>query len=291
MKRIASLLLCALVPLASSQAADIIFVSFHSDDNTPSAAAAAAGFTQAPDAGYTQLLRDNGHNVTRYVTTATPDAALLNAADLVIISRSVPSANYQNAGATAWNSITAPMMILGGYVVRQNRMGFFTGSTIPDTTDSVRLTANESANPIFAGVSLDPQNTMVNTYGHIESFNGITQRGISVVTDPIAGGGTMLASIAAPGTPTGGLIIGEWQAGATLANGTADVLGGRRLIFLTGSRENDGLTAEGSGIYDLDPDGAQLFLNAVDYVAVPEPSTYALLGLGALVLVLRRKKA
>jgi hypothetical protein len=289
MKRIASLLLCAVVPIVSSEAADVAFVSFHPADDTPSAAAAAAGFTMAPDVGYTQLLEANGHNVTRYLTTGTPDAGFLNDFDLVIISRSVPSANYQNAAATAWNSISAPMMILGGYVLRQNRMGFFTASNIPDTADTVMLTATDSANPIFAGVSLDAGNTMVNPYAHIVSFNGTAQRGISVVTDPIAGGGTMIAGIAAPGTPTGGLIIGEWQAGASMSNG--DTLAGRRLVFLTGSREVSGLTAEGAGIYDLDADGAQLFLNAVNYVAVPEPSTYALLGLGALAFVLRRKRA
>src|SRR6185436_7875422 len=85
------LLLCAVLMAMSSQAANIIFVSFHADDNVPSTAAATAGFTQAPDIGYTQLLRANGHTVTRYLTRDIPEAAVLNAADLVIISRSVPS--------------------------------------------------------------------------------------------------------------------------------------------------------------------------------------------------------
>jgi hypothetical protein len=56
--------------------------------------------------------------------------------------------------------------------------------------------------------------------------------------------------------------------------GPADILGGRRLVFLTGSREIGGLTSEGAGIYDLDPDGAQMFVNAVRYMArtpVPPP--------------------
>jgi hypothetical protein len=68
------------------------------------------------------------------------------------------------------------------------------------------------------------------------------------------------------------MVIGEWPAGATMGNASANQLGGHRLVFLTGSREVSGLTSEGSGIYDLSADGAKLFLNAVNYMAGTEPS-------------------
>ena len=64
------------------------------------------------------------------------------------------------------------------------------------------------------------------------------------------------------------MIIGEWQAGAKMADASADLLGGHRLVFLTGSEEQaTGLTSEAAGIYDLGADGAKLFLNAVKYMA------------------------
>jgi len=89
-----------------------------------------------------------------------------------------------------------------------------------------------------------------------------------VNTDPLAGGGTNLATIGTAGDPAlGGMVIGEWQAGAKMGNAAGDTLGGHRLVFLTGSRERDGLTSQGSGIYDLTDDGAKLFLNAVNYMA------------------------
>jgi len=45
-----------------------------------------------------------------------------------------------------------------------------------------------------------------------------------------------------------------------------DVLGGPRLVFLTGSREPDGVTGgQAAALYDLYPDGEQMFLNAVEY--------------------------
>jgi hypothetical protein len=278
MKKLALFLLCALLANVSSKAANIIWISFHSADNTPSAAAATAGFTQAPDVGYTQLLANNGHTVTRVVTldNAGLNAAMLNAADLVIISRSVPSGHYQTDAETAfWHGITAPTLILGGYVIRGGasggvRLGFMAGDTIPDTATSVRLRARYPNHPIFAGLSLDSGGTMVNPYANIVSFTNVAQRGISVVTGATAGNGTVLATVA-PGDPTaGGMVIGEWLAGATMNTtpngGSADTLAGHRLILLTGSREVAGLTAEGAGIYDLTPDGAQLLLNAVNYM-------------------------
>jgi hypothetical protein len=207
--------------------------------------------------------------------------AFLNTFDLVIISRSVPSGDYQNAGSTlAWNSdLTAPAIIMGGYVLRNSRLGFTTGGTIPDTSGTVRLTVNEPEHPIFEGIALDEGNTMINDYASLVTFNEILQRGISVNTDPVAGEGTVLAVIGTEGdSAVGGMVIGEWAAGATLANAAGDTLGGHRLVFLSGSREHganpdlgiSGLTSHGAGIYDLDADGAQMFANAVNYMAEPK---------------------
>jgi hypothetical protein len=253
--------------------ARIAWVSFHPADDMPSTDASNAGFTNAADVAYTQLLRQNGHDVTRVVTSGTPDTELLNAFDLVIISRSVGSGDYQEAAETAaWNGITAPTLILGGYVLRANRLGFVIGNGIPDTIGPVRLTVNDPDHPIFEGIDLDDANTMANPYADVVMFNGVVQRGISVNADPVAGAGTVLATIGTPEDPAfGGTVIAEWEAGDTLANATGDTLGGQRVVLLTGSRENDGLTSQGAGIYDLNPDGAQIFLNAVNYLAGTEP--------------------
>jgi hypothetical protein len=253
------------------QAANIIWVSFHPGDSTPSAGAAGTGFTTAPDKAYTDLLQANGYTVTRYVSTATPDTAVINAADLVIISRSVASANYQNAAATTWNRVTAPMMILNGYVIRQSRMGFATGDTIPDITGDITLTVSKPAHPIFAGIPLSG-GTMVNPYAGIVQHptTGATMRGISIVTQPANANGTVLATVSAAGNgPAGAMVIAEWPAGATVTHaggGGTDVLGGPRLVILTGGRETNGVSAETAGYYDLRPDGARMFVNAVMYM-------------------------
>ena len=305
MKKLAFPLACAL-SVASVDAANILFVSFHSTD-APSANAAntAFGFNttgEAPDKGFTDLLRNAGHNVTRVLTTGTPNLAQLNAADLVIVSRSVPSGDYQtDQESRDWNSVTAPMMILGGYIIRgvgtapaNARLGLMAGNNIPDTTGNVTITATDPNHPIYQGITLGAGNTLAYATD-VNNPAGTLQRGISTVTGATAGGGTTLATTDIAGVA--GLIIGEWQAGATMADQTSatfptqDTLGGHRMVFLAGSREHAAAptSSEIAGIMNLTPEGRQLLLNAVDYMAVPEPSTYALIGLGGMALFFRRR--
>jgi len=257
-------------------AGNIIWVSFHGADDAPSGPAADVGFTEASDKGYTDLLKANGYNVTRYITSSTPDPEVLNAADLVIISRAVSSGGYSNDGATAWNNISAPMIIMGGYVLRSSRMGYTTGTNMPDTTGDVKLTVSDPTHPIFAGIPLT-DGTMDNSYAGgavVLPTDGTTvSRGISINNDPADDEGTILATIAeasADTGPVGGMVIAEWPAGATLTHAggaETDVLAGHRLVFLTGSREPDGVTGgDAAGLYDLYPDGEKMLLNAVDYM-------------------------
>jgi hypothetical protein len=249
----------------------VIWVSFHGADNEPSNGAKGVGFTEAPDKAYTDLLKANGYDVTRFITTGTPDVNVLNAADLVIVGRSVNSGHYSNAAATTWNGVSAPMIIMGGYTMRKNRLGFATGNTIPDTTADVALTVSDPNHPIFAGIPL-LDGTMVNPYAGIAIYptDGTTKaRGISIVTGPMNAEGKVLAAVSAAGVPAAGTVIAEWPAGATLTHdggaGT-DVLAGPRLVFLTGAREASGKSSETAGMYDLYPDGEQMFLNAVKYM-------------------------
>jgi hypothetical protein len=245
-----------------------------------SAGAAGAGFTNAPDKAYTDLLAANGYNVTRYVTTGTPDPAVLNAADLVIIGRSVNSGHYQNASATAWNNIAAPIINMAGYTLRSNRLGFVTASTTPvDITNNITLTVSNPAHPIFAGIPLTG-GTMDNPFAGLASYPpevtaANPPRGISISPDPANANGTVLATVSAAGNgPAGAMVIAEWPAGAqvTHAGGAlTDTLAGRRLVFLSGSREGDTISSQTAGLFDLTADGTQMFLNAVEYMLHPEP--------------------
>ena len=101
---------CFFFVSATAWSANVTWVSFHDTDG-PSADAAAAGLTAAADIGYTDLLSANGHTVSRFLThepLTTDDLSQLNASDLVIISRSVNSGQYDPP--TDWNTqVTAPV--------------------------------------------------------------------------------------------------------------------------------------------------------------------------------------
>ncbi len=262
----------------------VAFVTFHSADDAPSTAAVNNGFTTAPDKGYTDLLKAAGYAVTRVVQSNNPDVNALNAMDLVIVSRSVASGSFQSAAADIWNTkITKPLINLNGYTLRKSRLGFYIGSTIPDTTGAVKLAVADVNNPIFEGIEL-VNGTMKNPFATLLTYaDGVAARGISVVTDAADPNGVVLATIAAaePNTtatgPAGAVMIAEWQAGATLTHdGGAgkSTLAGRRLVFLTGSREAaSGKDAQTAGMCDLTEDGAKLFLNAVKYMLTPPPGS------------------
>jgi len=269
----------------------IAWVSYHAADDEPHADAAAFGFTQAPDIEYTDLLKAQGYEVVRVLTSQTPDVEFLNTMDLVIISRTASSGHYSGSGASLWNSVTTPTINLNGYTLRNSRMGFTTGGTMVDTTGDVRLTVTDSAHPIFAGIALT-DGTMDNLFAEgavpLTTDETILSRGISINNDPVEDEGIVLATIAeasADTGPVGGMMIAEYPAGATMENSSGsptDVLGGPRLVFLTGSREPSGVTGgQAAALYDLFEDGTQMFLNAVAYM-LPSPGPVNILANGGL---------
>jgi uncharacterized protein (TIGR03382 family) len=300
--------LSALVFAGSASAANIAFVSFHNSNTASAAAQGVLGAgADAPDKGYTDLLTANGHTVTRILTADNLDTSTLNSFDLVIVGRSVNSAHYQQAPEPAnWHSVlTKPAIFMGGYTLRNVRLGYTTGGTIPDTggagnpTGEIKLEALQPGHPIFAGVTLDGSNIMVNNYTTPLPTVGVApatpslQRGISVNTDPLIAGGTVLAKVATVGDPANsgtGMIIGSFPAGTLM--GTGQTLSAPRLVFLSGTREANGHSSETAGFFDLTADGQRLFLNAVAHMAsVPEPATPTLAVMAMAGLGLFRRRA
>jgi hypothetical protein len=167
------------------------------------------------------------------------------------------------------------MINLNGYTLRSSRLGFTDGTDMPDTTGDIQLAVTDPTHPIFAGIALT-DGVMDNLYaeGAVPlPTDGTISRGISINNNTLDEEGTVLATVAevsAATGPVGGMIIAELPAGATLQNSSGspdDMLGGPRLVFLTGSREPDGVTGgQAAALYDLYPDGEQMFLNAVKYM-------------------------
>jgi hypothetical protein len=259
--------------VAPAWAVNISWLSLHPDDN-PVTDAANNGYTMASDIGYVNLLRGAGHTVNRFVTQS-PTAAfidMIDDADLVIVSRQVASDAYQDdPERVLWHGVTKPMMMMSGYILRNNRLQFMSGDTIPDTSTAgpVTLTAAVPSHPIFQGITLDGSNNMTFATYPISTpaATPAPMRGISVVTNPPAGGGTVLATVGTPGDPVttaNGMLIGHWPAGSILG---ANTLAGPRMAFLSGTREPASPNPIAlAGIHDLTPQGDQLFLNSVCFM-------------------------
>jgi len=101
----------------------------------------------------------------------------------VIISRTASSGHYSGSGATLWNSVTAPMMNLNGYTLRNSRLGFTDGGDMVDTTGDVRLTVTDPTHPIFKGIALT-DGTMDNPFAEgavpLPPDPSIISRGVSI---------------------------------------------------------------------------------------------------------------
>jgi hypothetical protein len=232
--------------------------------------------TEAPDALYTRLLTRDGHEVYRIATTSTPDKALLESYDLVIVSRSVASGDYvSDAQGMTWHGLETPVMILGGYVTRSNRLGFTQGTTMIDAASPIYLKAKDPSHPVFEGIPLDAEHVMAQLYAEPVTWNGILQRGISVNQNPLSGGGKIIATHATHSDNAyGGIVIAEWEPGATISHAAEPILAEKRMLFLTGSREASGFTSETAGLFDLTEEGGHMFLNAVRYLTQTQETTF-----------------
>jgi hypothetical protein len=288
MKKVILGSVCLLLLSSPVGAASVAWISLHPTDATVTASAN-HGYTAATDIGYVDLLRNAGHTVTRYLTQSPANATTgqafidnLNTHDLVIVSRQVGSGDYGEgtaAGADAtterirWHTgVTKPMMLMSGYVLRNNRLQFMTGDTIPDapTTNpangTVVLTAAAPSHPIFQGIALDASNNMNFATYPISAPDGSAMQGISVVTNPIAGGGTVLATVSSTAANgANGMLIGHWPTGAVLGG---NALAAPRMAFMSGTREpvSPNNQVEIAGVKDLTAAGDQLFLNSVCFM-------------------------
>lgn len=260
------------------------------------------------DEGFVSLLSGAGHTVTRFnpaagaATLSAADVAALNSYDLVILGRSILSSVMDSAAKTLpWNSqVTKPILAINSYLTRGNRLGWFPGTTQPDSVLN-SLTFSDLNDPIQAyltsGISLSGMTTVNSvTEAVIYPDGAVDPRGTSLINGPTVAGGTVLA------TTNNGMssFIASIPAGTAITAGLSagQTLGGFRMQFLAGNREST--TAPNNpigsaGFENLTPEGELLFLRSVDIainngnVPIPEPATVTLAAIAALPLLRRRR--
>lgn len=214
----------------------IVWVSDNKADNT--------------DEDWINLLADEGYTMNldfRNEEGRDLDALelqVLNAADLIIISRDTDSTSYaQGNEATVWNSISTPIILQVGHIVRSHRWGWLDTTGTANAFSMMEVVVPN--HPIFEGVTLDASN-QVNILTSVVTF--------AETSDP--GNGTFLAR-----TPDYAWIV-EWEPGQEFYSGSGQYARERRLYFVAGGTEGSNV----DGRYNFNDEGRIMFLNAVRYM-------------------------
>jgi len=196
----------------------------------------------ANDAGFITLLEGKGHTVEaesgKYNNLDATGAAALNAFDLVIISRSTNSGNFDASIAGIWATVTKPVLNLSSYVARSSRLQFF-NSANQDEAGGTTIVAQNPSHPIFNGVTLDANNAV-----EVSAVN------LHVIVSNDPGNGALLGLTGDASNAT----IAEWDANTAAYSG-ATVFPSKRMF----------LAATGGG-FNYNEAGSKLFLNCVHYI-------------------------
>ena len=208
--------------------------------------------TDAHDQGFIDLLTSQGYTVDRLDSPRDMTAAKVitaNGYDLVIVGRHGDSGSYDDTTPdgeeeTLWNSITAPLINMNGYLWRNSRWKHLNSGTTFNT--SANMGVVDSEDPLFGGIQLDENNQV----------NIISQGVSTILTITDAGNGTVAAYRAISGEEY--VWIARWTTGQEYYVGAGQFAGGPRMVFAGG--ESGG---NGDGTYNLTEQGELMFLNAV----------------------------
>ncbi|MHC4702723.1 MAG: PA14 domain-containing protein [Planctomycetota bacterium] len=245
----------ALCLLSTGRAATIIWVSDNYDelaDGVPD------------DAGFVELLESTGHTIDNTPGSAfgngywrTLDAdkiATLNAADLIVYSRSSDSGNYDDDDEiNQWNSITTPMILMSPYQARSSRWLWVDNTSLTGDGGTPLIEAVDPSHPLFYEIELNASN-------QVEIYDQSVGTGtVSFYGSLDVGNGELIAQVAGQDLTA----IAEWEAGVEYHAGAGQTPGSDRLMLFMGTREGVGY---GRGEYNLNEQGAKLFINAVQYM-------------------------
>jgi len=223
------------------------------------------------DQGFIDLLTAEGHNLDvrldywNELDLEPNKVDELNAADLVIVSRSTSSGDHDDGDEPAlWNSVTSPMILTTAYLVRTSKWVWMETDDVTQV-DAI-LMALDTSHPVFDGVTFEADNIVI-------AYDNTVSAGLTSFPATIdVGNGTLIAQ------PLGidSAAIVEWDAGVEMYPGSGAVAGGPRMFLACGSHEKDagGVVVGPHGAYNLTADGEQMLRNAIAYMLPEAPAGY-----------------
>ncbi|MBP8303427.1 MAG: discoidin domain-containing protein [Phycisphaerae bacterium] len=209
------------------------------------------------DQGWIDLLRGEGYTVqadttANHMVLDATNLAALEAADLIIVSRTTNSGNYATDAAevTQWNSIETPLILFAAYTARSSRWLWINSAATTEYAAETMLEVVQADHPVFRGLS--PANNQ------IDVIDGAVNAGqCSFITGTDVGNGTLIARRA----DNGNIWIAEWEAGAPFYAATTQQPADKRMLFTAG-----GGGGQVAGSMNFTPAGQRMFLNAVAYM-------------------------
>ena len=208
------------------------------------------------DFAWITWLQGLGHTVDlqrgNWQTLDATKIAALNAADVIIISRSASSGNYNNDATeiSNWNGLKAPIINLHAYFARNNRWFWMNSATINSLVGPM-LEAVVPTHAIFTGIKLNAANQVA----VVDGTTGTGQTSFMGTLD--VGSGTVLAK-----TGTNAWIV-EWGPGKPYYTGTTETPAGKRMLFCAGTQET---APQPQGAFNLTEDGKKMLNNAILYM-------------------------
>src|SRR4030042_2575683 len=216
------IVLTALIGACLSPCAHGITIVWVAESNLT---AAGVGYDQ----GWIDLLTAQGYTVDlqrgRWTTLDAARLAQLEAADLVIVSRTTNSGNYaaDATEVTQWNSVTKPLLLLTGYLARNNRWLWINSSSITEFLAESMMTVVKADHPVFSGVPT--------TDGQVDAIDGAVDSGQNnFMTTAEFGNATLLAKRTADNY----VWIAEWEAGAPFYSTSTQTPAGKRMLLVAG---------------------------------------------------------
>ncbi|HMJ92144.1 MAG TPA: immunoglobulin domain-containing protein, partial [Candidatus Acidoferrum sp.] len=221
------------------------------------------------DDSFITLLQNAGNNVVRFTADdngatllSAGDITALNTNDVIIIGRATGSGAFGGNQGTQWNTtITKPLIVTSPYLTRSTQLGFFSGTTIPDTTmPLIPLTATAANAKAAYLLGLYGPGVIGSTTAGV--YDEALSRNTSQTQDNPVTGGVVLAT----GNGTNKVIV-ELPVGTAVRGGT---LAGYRLYFSAGNRESGTAPTNNinfAGAETLTSIGEAIFLRAVDLAA------------------------